>query len=117
MAWRTTGWREGDRVSQYFSPIGRALTGTVVRRGRALKVEFEDAVGRPREAWPEGWCFGVGAHEKTCRACSNRFRADDAQEVLCGACDRDEVAAMHADPSTNRPAVRWRTEDGRRRRA
>ena len=115
--WKTNGWRKGDRVSQYFSPVGRVLVGTVIRRGRALKVQFQNLAGKLVEMWPEGWALGEGQHEKTCRRCENVFRTDDARELFCGACNREELAAMRANPSnSNRFASpRWKHEDRGRR--
>lgn len=115
--WKTNGWRAGDQVSKRFIPPLPVVIGSVVRRGRALKVQFVNAAGRTIEEWPEGWAFGAGRHEKTCRQCDNAFRTDDVSEIFCGACDRDELAAMRRNPSnSNRFASpRWKTEDRGRR--
>lgn len=106
---RTAAWRDGDVVQLRSTISDHVLTGTVVVRGRMIKVAYTDVAKRDRVEWPDGWVIGCGALDRTCAHCDHTFATDDQNEAFCPPCLRDEVGRSSAGFRVNRNHVggRW----------
>jgi hypothetical protein len=93
--WLTHNWQDGDVVEREFSN-GAVLTGRAVVRGRAVRVQYVDMAGRQRDEWPDGWCIGSGALQRSCPDCGNEFRTKAQQEIFCPPCNRRSAGKSSA---------------------
>lgn len=108
--WQTTNWQDGDAVT--LEALGHVLTGRVVVRGRAVRVQYTDLAGRARNEWPDGWAIGTGSRSDRCIECGNTFRSDDTTEVFCLPCNRLNIGQTCAGYRVNRDYVGGRRRVG-----